>query len=115
MDLWDTWTVLKVCLINYPDKNFNASLFVFFIWLTVQSRERGVLCTRVGQLGLIAARTRLVHFLLTAGRAKKEMANTEKQDAMVFPIHVCGTLSPYPIVVTVTLENNTRMKMSPAG
>lgn len=51
-------------------------------------------------------------FLLTAGRAKKEMAKTEKQDAMVFPIQVCGTLSPYPIVVTVTFEKknliNTR-------
>jgi len=31
---------------------------------------------------------------LTAGRAKKDMAKTEKQDAMVFPIHVWGTLSP---------------------
>lgn len=66
--------------------------------------------------GLEAARTRLVHFyLLTAGRAKKEMANTEKQDAMVFPIHVCGTLSPYPIVVTVTFEKNMRMKIMPAN
>lgn len=33
------------------------------------------------------------------------MAKTEKQDAMVFPIQVCGTLSPYPMVVTVTFEN----------
>ena len=33
-------------------------------------------------------------FPLTAGRAKKEMAKTEKQEAMVFPIQVCGTLSP---------------------
>lgn len=31
---------------------------------------------------------------LTAGRAKNEIANTEKQDAMVFPIHVTGTMSP---------------------
>lgn len=30
----------------------------------------------------------------TAGSAKKEMAKTEKQEAMVFPTHVCGTLSP---------------------
>lgn len=45
---------------------------------------------------------------LTAGRAKKEMANTEKQDAIVFPIHVCGTLSPYPMVVTVTFGKNVK-------
>lgn len=32
--------------------------------------------------------------LLTAGRAKKDIANTEKQEAIVFPIHVWGTLSP---------------------
>lgn len=25
---------------------------------------------------------------LTAGKAKNDIANTEKQDAMVFPIHV---------------------------
>lgn len=43
------------------------------------------------------------------------MANTEKQDAMVFPIHVCGTLSPYPIVVTVTFEKNMRTKIMPAN
>lgn len=30
----------------------------------------------------------------TAGSAKNEIANTEKQDAIVFPIQVCGTLSP---------------------
>lgn len=30
----------------------------------------------------------------TAGSAKKDMANTEKQEAMVFPTHVWGTLSP---------------------
>ena len=30
----------------------------------------------------------------TAGSAKKEMAKTEKQEAMVFPTHVWGTLSP---------------------
>lgn len=47
-------------------------------------------------------------FLLTAGSAKKEMANTEKQDAIVFPIHVCGTLSPYPMVVTVTFRENVK-------
>lgn len=93
---------------------------MFFLQLAVESREHRYgwqprlrvyplffLCpsstlSQAGQLGLIAARARLVHFLLTAGRAKKEMANTEKQDAIVFPIHVCGTLSPYPIVVTVT-------------
>lgn len=34
------------------------------------------------------------------------MAKTEKQDAMVFPIQVWGTLSPYPMVVTVTFEKN---------
>ena len=29
------------------------------------------------------------------------MAKTEKQDATIFPSHVLGTVSPYPIVVTV--------------
>ena len=38
---------------------------------------------------------------LTAGRAKNDMAKTEKHEATIFPIHVCGTVSPYPIVVTV--------------
>ena len=41
-------------------------------------------------------------FVLTEGRAKKEMANIEKHDAITLPNHVWGTLSPYPIVVTVT-------------
>lgn len=31
---------------------------------------------------------------LTAGSAKKDMANTLKQDATIFPIQVCGTASP---------------------
>lgn len=62
-----------------------------------------------------AAHAQLIRFPLTAGRAKKEMANTEKQEAMVFPIHVCGTKSPYPMVVTVTFEKNTRMEIMPAG
>jgi hypothetical protein len=31
---------------------------------------------------------------LTAGRAKKEMANTEKQEATILPIQVWGTVSP---------------------
>lgn len=31
---------------------------------------------------------------MPAGSAKKEMAKTEKQEAMVFPTQVCGTLSP---------------------
>ena len=39
--------------------------------------------------------------IYTAGSAKKEIANTEKQDATIFPIHVLGTVSPYPMVVTV--------------
>lgn len=30
----------------------------------------------------------------TAGSAKKDMAKTEKQEAIVFPTHVWGTLSP---------------------
>lgn len=34
------------------------------------------------------------HGAPTAGSAKKEMAKTEKQEAMVFPTHVWGTLSP---------------------
>lgn len=45
-----------------------------------------------------------VYFLmmvLTAGSAKNEIANTEKHEATILPIHVCGTVSPYPIVVTV--------------
>ena len=37
----------------------------------------------------------------TAGRAKNEIAKTEKQEATIFPIHVLGTVSPYPMVVTV--------------
>ena len=40
--------------------------------------------------------------ILTEGRAKKEMENIEKHEAMIFPSHVMGTLSPYPIVVNVT-------------
>lgn len=40
-------------------------------------------------------------YLLTAGSAKNEIAKTEKQDATIFPNHVLGTVSPYPIVVTV--------------
>ena len=39
--------------------------------------------------------------ILTAGKAKNDMANTEKQEATILPIHVWGTVSPYPIVVTV--------------
>lgn len=38
---------------------------------------------------------------LTAGRAKNDIAKTEKHEATILPIHVCGTVSPYPIVVTV--------------
>ena len=40
-------------------------------------------------------------YLLTAGSAKKEMANTEKQEATILPVQVSGTVSPYPMVVTV--------------
>lgn len=32
--------------------------------------------------------------ILTAGSAKKDMANTLKHEATIFPIHVCGTVSP---------------------
>ena len=39
------------------------------------------------------------HF--TAGRAKNEMAKTEKHEATILPVQVLGTVSPYPIVVTV--------------
>ena len=39
--------------------------------------------------------------ILTAGSAKNEIANTEKQEATIFPGQVRGTVSPYPIVVTV--------------
>ena len=38
---------------------------------------------------------------LTAGSAKNEMANTEKHEATIFPGQVRGTVSPYPMVVTV--------------
>lgn len=38
---------------------------------------------------------------LTAGNAKKEIAKTEKQEATILPIQVFGTVSPYPMVVTV--------------
>jgi hypothetical protein len=31
---------------------------------------------------------------LTAGRAKKEMAKTEKNEATILPIQVLGTVSP---------------------
>lgn len=41
-----------------------------------------------------ACARRPCHAAPTAGSAKKEMANTEKQEAMVFPTHVWGTLSP---------------------
>lgn len=49
---------------------------------------------------------RVPNFLraLTAGRAKKEIAKTEKQEATILPIHVFGTASPYPMVVTVIWE-----------
>ena len=39
--------------------------------------------------------------ILTAGKAKNDIANTEKQDATILPSQVLGTVSPYPIVVTV--------------
>lgn len=55
--------------------------------------------------------TKMMEMLLTAGRAKKEMANTEKQEATILPIHVWGTVSPYPIVVTV-IWNITGKKAS---
>lgn len=42
---------------------------------------------------------------IPAGSAKKEMAKTLKQEATILPIHVCGTASPYPIVVTVIWGN----------
>lgn len=42
-----------------------------------------------------------IYIKLTAGSAKKDIANTLKHEATIFPIHVCGTVSPYPIVVTV--------------
>jgi len=44
---------------------------------------------------------------LTAGSAKKEIAKTEKHEATIFPIHVWGTVSPYPIVVTVICSYST--------
>lgn len=64
------------------------------------------LCDTLNTLNMTSSIHSVVQ--LTAGRAKKEMANTEKQDAIVFPIHVCGTLSPYPMVVTVTFGGRRR-------
>ena len=43
------------------------------------------------------------------------MAKTEKHDATILPIHVRGTVSPYPIVVTVIctqLPDNIDIKPS---
>lgn len=45
---------------------------------------------------------------LTAGRAKKDMAKTEKQEATILPIQVWGTVSPYPIVVTVIWNSENK-------
>jgi len=39
-------------------------------------------------------KTILYNSVLTAGSAKKDMANTLKHEATIFPIHVCGTVSP---------------------
>lgn len=47
-----------------------------------------------GHLNLKNVLVQEILFPLTAGRAKKEIAKTEKQDAIVFPIQVWGTLSP---------------------
>ena len=47
-------------------------------------------------------------YLLTAGSAKKEMANTEKQEATILPVQVSGTVSPYPMVVTVICVDMVR-------
>ena len=38
--------------------------------------------------------TLLIIKFQTAGRAKKEMAKTEKQEATIFPVQVLGTVSP---------------------
>ena len=43
----------------------------------------------------------------TAGRAKNDIAKTEKHDATILPIQVRGTVSPYPIVVTVICAHIT--------
>ena len=43
-------------------------------------------------------------WIITAGKAKNEMANTDKHDATILPIQVRGTVSPYPIVVTVIYQ-----------
>lgn len=51
------------------------------------------------------------HRILTAGRAKNDIANTEKQEATILPIHVCGTVSPYPMVVTVIWEKKKNLKI----
>ena len=50
----------------------------------------------------ISSHKGVIYFqILTAGRAKNDIANTEKQEATIFPVQVRGTVSPYPMVVTV--------------
>ena len=51
-------------------------------------------------------------FLCTAGKAKNEMAKTEKQEATILPIHVLGTVSPYPMVVTVIWRRESMLEVS---
>lgn len=43
---------------------------------------------------LVNFQTIKIKIIFTAGRAKKEMAKTLKQEAMAFPIQVWGILSP---------------------
>lgn len=38
---------------------------------------------------------------LTAGNAKNDIPNKAQNDAIIFPCHVSGTISPYPTVHNV--------------
>ena len=54
-----------------------------------------------GEMIRMTLMCKILCYQVTAGSAKKEIAKTEKHEATILPIHVLGTVSPYPIVVTV--------------
>lgn len=43
----------------------------------------------------------VIKTILTAGNAKNDIPKIAKQLAINLPAHVCGVLSPYPMVVRV--------------
>lgn len=45
---------------------------------------------------------------LTAGSAKNEIPSSAQNDAIIFPCHVTGTMSPYP---TVVRNRNKKFRM----